>query len=296
MKILVTGGTGFIGKKIIEFLDNSSNETLLLTRSTSNLYYQKVKTLYCDLNNIAESESHIIKFKPDILVHLAWENIPDYSEYTSKKNYSNSINFIKFIIKKTKCFKIIISGSCLEYNDGKIIGECKEDLDVKPVNPFGYYKYKIYEETKKLAKEKGLIINWLRLFYVYGPGQRKNSIIPTITNCIKDNKKLEINQPFNKNDFIYVDDVKKIITQFIKYEFASGIYNIGSGSATEIIQLVKIIEKILLNNETITNKMMLNSRKADTKLNFYANIEKIRNKINNLSITSLEEGVKKSIF
>ena len=78
-----------------------------------------------DLNNFSSVEKKIIEFQPDTVVHLAWQGIPDYSKQNSELNLDLSIKLFNFLFKKTKCKKVIVTGSCWEY--GKKNGICRED-------------------------------------------------------------------------------------------------------------------------------------------------------------------------
>ena len=74
-------------------------------------------------------KTKIIKFNPEIVIHLAWEGIPVLNYTNCYKNLKNSISFFDLIFRETLCKKIIISGSCLEY--GKQYGLCKETSQTK---------------------------------------------------------------------------------------------------------------------------------------------------------------------
>ena len=65
-----------------------------------------IKHLRGDLNNLNQIKKKIEIFNPEILIHLAWEGIPDFSQKISKKNFSNSMRLIKFLIKKTTLKKL----------------------------------------------------------------------------------------------------------------------------------------------------------------------------------------------
>ena len=115
MKILITGSSGFIGSALVKKVKNYKNfKLLLLSRKEYISKSMNIKYLRGDLNNLSQIEKKIEIFNPEILVHLAWEGIPDFSKNISKKNFSNSMKLIKFLIKKTTLKKIIISGSCFE--------------------------------------------------------------------------------------------------------------------------------------------------------------------------------------
>ena len=82
---------------------------------------------------------------------------------------------------------------------------------------------------------------WLRLFYVYERYQRKGSLIPYLIDSLKKNKKIELKEPFASRDFIYVDDVCKLILKFCDTS-SNGIYNIELENILAHIRLLLPIE------------------------------------------------------
>ena len=298
MKLLLSGGSGFIGKNLINYLTKNNNyndNILVIGRNLDEIKIPKVKKIIFDLNKIDDNFEELKKFNPDIFLHLAWEGIPDYSDKVTKKNYLNSMKIIKKIINETSCNKIISTGSCWEYDDGYYIGECKEDQLVNPTKPFAINKNKIFNEVYKISKDKKILFNWLRLFYVYGKGQRKDSIIPYLIDRFKNNKKININFPSNRNDFILVDDVVKIIFNFITKEYPSGIYNIGTGKSTAIYELMKIIDKSINGNDMISTKYLNGVDLNKSNQNFYASTKKLKKNINDIKLTDINIGIRKMV-
>ena len=96
MKVLITGASGFIGKHVAEKLLNSNYEILLISRK-SNLS-EKFNFLKADLEIRDTYIRRVINFNPDVLIHLAWDGIPDFSLDQSIKNLNTSINFISTIL------------------------------------------------------------------------------------------------------------------------------------------------------------------------------------------------------
>ena len=109
MRVLTTGGTGFIGKAVLDnLLENIEKvEILNLTRSISKRISAKVEFFNCDLSNPNTYLNKVIDFKPDVVIHLAWEGIPDFSFEKCTKNILISTSFIENITKIKSCKKII---------------------------------------------------------------------------------------------------------------------------------------------------------------------------------------------
>ncbi len=291
MKILISGGSGFIGKHLVNHLIQKKNNLMLIGRNLDSFDGFKLKKQILDLNNLSNDYKEIEKYNPDVFIHLAWEGIPNYTDELSKKNYHNTIRIIKVLVNSTNCSKIISTGSCWEYNDGNIQGLCNEDLITNPKKPFSIYKKKIFEEVLEIVDKKKILFNWLRLFYVYGPGQRQESIIPMLIEKIKNKKKININFPANVNDYIYVDDVVKIINHFLIDYIQTGIYNLGSGKGVEVKELLKIIDFKINGGDTFTSEYLNKVDNNNRNQNFYACTKKLNKYLKNFKFTDIDSGI-----
>ena len=105
MKILITGASGFIGIPILERLIES-DEVLEIYAVTRNLSQKlpknkKLKWIEFDIGDYTKNEFNISDCNPDVLIHLAWSNIPDFSESQCLKNLNQSKNFINDILSNS---------------------------------------------------------------------------------------------------------------------------------------------------------------------------------------------------
>tara|TARA_B110000902_G_C14003129_1_gene473466 strand:- start:122 stop:733 length:612 start_codon:yes stop_codon:yes gene_type:complete len=199
------------------------------------------------------------------------------------------------LVNSTSCSKIISTGSCWEYNDGKIIGKCKESETINPSKAFSIYKKKVFQEVSKITKDKQITFNWLRLFYVYGPGQKENSIIPMLINTFKNNKPINIHYPSNKNDFIYVGDVIKIIGEFISKDCPSGIYNVGTGKGIMVYELLKIIDNVINGNNNLAVEYLKNIDINKKNESFFSCTKKLKKHFDNLEFVDIKDGINKML-
>ena len=115
MNILITGGSGFIGKNLIKQLNKNKNTKLLvISKSQKILKTNNVHQIILDLSKLDKFIDKIIAFKPLIVIHLAWEGIPIFTKKNCDINYSNSITLAKMCVKVPTIKKFISIGSCLE--------------------------------------------------------------------------------------------------------------------------------------------------------------------------------------
>jgi nucleoside-diphosphate-sugar epimerase len=280
MKILLTGGSGFIGSQVLNTLtQNIDGATILnLTRTNSNSNSKKVEFFKCDLSIPETYKSKIESFGPEVVIHLAWEGIPDFSLEMSSKNILSSISFIDIVTNIKTCKKIIVTGSCFEYNNK--IGSSKEDDVVIPKDYFTFAKKTILSFLELQCNKNNILYAWTRLFYVYGPNQRSGSLIPTLIETIKSNKSPELRTPKNANDFIHVNDVADGILTMVLTHFKSGIFNIGSGVTIPVTEISKIIEFEIRGSYDLSNELISKTIATEKTVDFYADMEKT-NKILN---------------
>ena len=290
MKIFMTGGTGFNGSYLLNELQDQNDEILVLTRNKKYKPKQKnIVPLYGNLSNVCEFRDEIRKFSPDVAVHLAWEGIPyDYGPLISAKNLRNSLDLI-VSLSEIGCMKIISTGTCWEY--GVEEGKVDEFIEPRPSKPIAIAKNSFYKITNEIAKEKGINFIWTRLFYVYGPGRYKSTLIPSIAECIFKGKKLDIKTPRNSFDFIYVEDVANAISKIIRMANSSMVYNIGSGRSVSINDIVKMIYE-----EAGKDFNEEDFQFQDSKIvNFWADISKIKRDLDWEPKINIQDGISKTI-
>lgn len=281
MNILLTGSTGFIGSNLLKRISkNPKNKVLNLVRTNNhNIKNNNIKYLRCDLKKLKKYKSKIIKFNPEILIHLAWNKIPNFDYKTSKENEAMSIKLFKFLDKYTNTKSIIVSGSCFEL--------------YPPNNSYRHFinsKLNILKYLKQKKKEKRFDFQWLRIFYIYGPNQRKDSLIPYLINSINKDYKLILKSPKNSHDFLYINDLCDCIIKCFKKNIGSNIFEVGTGKTTPIKKIIKMIETFKKKKITIQN-----IKKSKSNKKYKANISLLKKKINWRPKVVISKGIKNTI-
>ena len=199
--------------------------------------------------------------------------------------------FFRNIFKLDSLEKIIVTGSCWEYS--KKIGFCLETENVVSSNYFTWAKNSLRDFLQFECLQNNITLIWARLFYVYGPDQRKESLLPTVIQNIQSKTVPAIRTPSNSNDFIYIDDVTEGLLHFAQQKIPSGIYNLGWGKSTSIIDIIATIESIMHHSNKITSTLVENMPIKDT--DFWAEMSRTRETLNWGPQTSIEIGVLKMI-
>ncbi|MFX1363489.1 MAG: NAD-dependent epimerase/dehydratase family protein [Promethearchaeota archaeon] len=253
MKILVTGATGFIGKYVINELLKFNHHNIIASGIENKEevkkfdWFNEVEYLVCDLNEPMENFFTFFK-EPELLIHLAWQGLPNYKElFHFEKNVPSNYYFIKNLIKNG-LKDISVIGTCLEY--GMIEGKLSEAMKTNPVTPYGLAKDTLRKYLQQLKNKYEFKFRWIRLFYMYGEGQNPNSIIPHLNKALDANKEV-----FNMSggeqirDYLPIEKVAEYIVEISLQEKVLGIINCCNG---EPISIRKLVENILKKrNKTI---------------------------------------------
>ncbi len=238
-KILITGGTGFIGyhlaKKCLSL--NWSVTSLSTNKPSNKRKLKKVKYKICDISKKKE-----LYKKLDINYNYV-VNLAGYVDHSNKrktiKSHYNGCKNLSSIFLKSKLEKFIQIGSSVEY--GKINSPQIENNKNKQKTYSAYGKAKLLS-TKlllNLKKKYDFPATIIRFYLIYGPNQDENRVVPiTILNAIKDN---EFNCSDGKQlrDLLHVDDAVRAIIKSLKNKKVSGeIINIGSGKPLKIKNII----------------------------------------------------------
>lgn len=247
MKILVTGATGFIGRHLIPELIAGGNEVIALgleDRKTLSFPWQdKVRYIQYDLSeNSADCYDRF--HRPERLIHLCWAGLPNYKElFHIEKNLFESYFFIKqLVLGGVK--DVTVLGTCFEY--GLQEGCLSEDADTRPVNPYGLAKDCLRKFLQELNLKHPFNFKWVRLFYLYGAGQNKNSILELLKQALDNNDEVfNMSGGEQERDYLPVEKVAEYIAKISLKDDFSGIVNCCSGRPVSIRSLV---EKYLREN------------------------------------------------
>lgn len=241
MKVLVTGATGFIGDYVIQELLKQEQQVIATSRNAEKArscdWFSQVQYIPCDLNVVQDGFFDFFH-QPELLIHLAWEGLPNYQElFHLERNLFSSYRFLKNILTDG-LRKLVVTGTCFEY--GMQNGPLSENMETRPNNPYGLAKDTLRKFLEQLQKTTDFELKWVRLFYIYGKGQNPNAILSQLERVLE-NREPSFNMSDGKQlrDYLPVEKVAEYLVKIARQNRVTGIINCSSGTPISVRELVE---------------------------------------------------------
>ena len=288
-KILITGGCGFIGSNLTDFLIKKGYKIYLVdnfSKNKINSYNKKSKLYRIDINQI-NSLKKLPNF--EAIIHLAASADILISKQEEKKYFNDNIEGLQEILNfcsSKKIKKFIFASSASVYGDTKNIS-VKESFLLKPGHYYAYTKYIGEKMIQKYSSVNKFNYCILRFFNIYGPNS--NAVISTFLAQKIQKKTISIfGSGKQKRDFLHVDDLCEAISRVLKSNKSNNkVYNLGSGKAHSINDIYKKID--------YKNKIHLTKRNDDIEISI-ANIKKIKKDLKWVPKINIDQGIKKTFL
>lgn len=298
MKVMVTGGAGFIGSHIVDLLIQEGHSVVvvdnLVTGERCNVNpeatFYEIDILHEELDQVIELEA------PEVMIHQAalvyvQQSIEDPLS-DGMVNGMGTLNVLRSA-SRHKVKKIIYASTCAVYGDTRS-SSTKEDCTVSPISFYGASKYmgemyiKIFYELFKLD------YTILRYANVYGPRQKQygeGGVIPIFINNMEKGVSPTIFGDGNQTrDFIYVKDIAKANILAL-HKGSQQTLNIGTGIESTINDLYQMLDEIMKCNFTAQYKP---ERKGDVK-QIALNPSKAKKELEWKASYLLSDGLKETI-
>ncbi|ANQ63404.1 NAD-dependent epimerase/dehydratase family protein [Staphylococcus equorum] len=305
MKILITGGAGFIGSHLAEYFINSNHEVFILdnlsTGHRSNVsFIDDLHFIKNDVTNKTLVQDIIKKEKFDIVIHLAAVvsvvetiNNPILSQ---KVNIDGTLNILEANRQYNENLKkFVFASSAAVYGNTKGLPKQVETF-IDPESPYAIEKYAGEQYTKLYNKLYGLPTTALRFFNIYGPRQDPSSPYSGVLSIM--HNKFQNDESFKffgdgeqTRDFVYVKDLVQAVSIIINNDNANGgIYNLGTGKPLSLLQMFDEFKKLY--SKTVDYNFT-EARSGDIK-HSYAEIDDLK-ALGYTPKYSVEEGLKEYI-
>ncbi len=270
MKVLVTGASGFIGTKLMNFLIKEGHSLHGLALNS----LEKKNISNIPLSDFDKLNSHFNDNEYDIVIHLAAqiENVDPLQMYNA--NCKNTINLLE-ICKNHNIKKFIFTSSHAVYGTSHNL-PIGEDHQVSPNTTYGNSKLIAEEICKMYNQYYGFNVIILRLSSLFGELQPTKYLIPRLIQNSLQNNSITLHKysnGFQEMDLINIFDVCTAINLSCKSKIKFGLFNIASGNKVTVEDIANLLSKIL-------GKIDIKIKKINSKTNHYVyNISRAKSEL-----------------
>ena len=235
--------------------------------------------------------------RPRHLLHLAWETA--HGQYwTSPEN----LRWVEATLRLCRQFvggggrRIVGAGTCAEYAwDDAVLGESpieEEKVPRAPAQLYGMAKDATFGLLKAYCNAVGVGFAWGRLFFPYGPEERRPTLIPSIIQALREGRAALCTHGRQQRDFIHVRDAGAAFAALLESQ-VSGAVNIASGTATSIGDVANRLGALLGRPELI--RLGALEARANEPACLVADIRRLRTEVGFVPKIGLDEGLRETV-
>jgi len=249
IKILITGGYGFVGCHIFNFLKKKNYK---IYRFSSKIN---------DLSKLKIFKNILIRCQPNIIIHLAARTVPTIkTKKEDQLQYQNTtlpiINLVNSLKYCNNLKRIIFFGTIEEYGLAKL--PFSERQELKPVSSYGLAKAKALQYVKKKIKNNKINYIWLRPALIFGQNDNTKRFLGSLLYSLNNNKKIKVSVNSQIRDFLYVNDLCRFIELLIIKKNVNVKGNILNVTAENWINLNYIFFYFIKKIQKKLNKLIVN--------------------------------------
>ncbi len=291
--LLITGSTGFIGSHAIESALASGFQVTAVARSLVSEPLSGVDYRQLDLFDAEQVSNVIATIRATHLLHTSWVVTP--SQWWSSPDNERWVTASKALLSSFAEFggqRVVVTGSCAEY-DWSSSQPCNEMTSpVRPHTVYGRCKNELREWATNYLQKMGIRFAWGRLFFLYGPREHPDRLVPSVVRAMFDNKPVECTAGTQKRDFMYVDDAAQALIELVQSEL-TGPVNIASGSAVAVREVVEHIASVFGKPELV--EFGARPTPPDDPALLEAKVDRLRNELRWNPKHSLASGLARTI-
>lgn len=245
-RVLVTGGTGFIGIETLPFLIRSGYEVDVVARKAArdrlpaaakSLRYHQCDLLHEDCQNL------LAEIRPTHLLHLAW-----YAEHGAFWWSLENLDWVAASLRLIRAFatsggvRAVLAGTCAEYDWGvDTLDEATTPL--RPATLYGASKLALFQLLQSAQDKLSVSTAWGRIFFPYGPRDQPGKLLSAVIDGVRAGKAVACSDGRQVRSFIYVEDVARAFVELLDSD-VTGAVNIATAEASSVRDMVSLAARL----------------------------------------------------
>ena len=242
MRVIILGASGFIGSHTCSGLKDAGHEVIAVSRDP--IKADRILQLGVETISYEHLHKHIDDYTSCTWIDFSWQGVMG-SERNSEAQFDNveRVKEIANLAVLSKAISYIGVGSQAEY--GPVDGAITEVTSLNPTSNYGRAKIQAFEALSKLLYDSGTRFVWVRIFSTYGPGDADEWLIPSLVRSLITNSQLKLTKCEQRWDYLFVRDAAEAFVSLVETEGVQGVFNLGSGIATPLKEIVNQIAKLI---------------------------------------------------
>jgi len=296
-RLLVVGGTGFIGRHLVR---SALNEGFQVTILSLNL--PAIENRFPDVHYACADIADIEQLRAALTSRATYEYVVNLSGYVDHSrlneggdkvmlsHYNGLINLL-MTLDREGLKRFVQIGSSDEY--GKAPAPQNEEMREAPISPYSQAKVSATHLLQMLSRTESLPAVVFRLFLVYGPEQGNNRFLPQVIQACLNGEKFPASKGGQLRDFCFISDVVKgIVDSFTEDKVNGEVINLASGKSVTIKKVIEMVGAVTGSCGPEYGKIPY---RIGENMGLYADINKVKEILEWSPEVSLQEGIEKTV-
>lgn len=238
MRFTVTGASGFLGRHLCRKLTGLGHEVIAVHRGSCEPLGRElaVRNVTFDMDSGEALPADALD--SDAILHLAW---PALSDYNASLHYESALPRSYELVRRYVeggGRQVLIVGTCFEY--GLRNGKLSEWMTPDPQNPYAVAKDTLRRFVTFLKARRSFTLQWVRLFYVHGPGQHRRTLLSQLDAAIdRGDSSFDMSPGDQLRDYLPIEEAARRVSILAQRPELDGIFNCCSGKPVSIRALVE---------------------------------------------------------
>ncbi|MEO8064312.1 MAG: NAD(P)-dependent oxidoreductase [Pseudomonadota bacterium] len=241
MNVVVTGASGFVGRHVVRALLERGHSVTAVGRDVSHAqahnWFPQVRFVVADVH-APPADLRAAFGDADLVIHLAWPGLPNYRQpFHLDESLPRDFAFLRALVLAGYP-RLLAIGTCLECVP--FDGCYSEDMDGEPTLPYPLAKARLRRQLTALQSEHPFVLQWARLFYMYGEGQNPASLLAQLDRAIDSGAPgFDMSGGEQVRDFSPVTDIAAMLVTVAEHPQWQGVTHVCSGVPITVRELVE---------------------------------------------------------